>query len=314
MNANTDMAANNIDCLEAYSKYKSPMPAIMILTVLFTVISGYLAVRSPVSVRVLAETLLTPETAKDYSGRWIYDRHILVLYVCAFTSWWVVYFSSRKPPTGKDPKWKQWRTLRRLLGETATQWSPVQQAALTDSYQEKARSTMQFNAILIAVSGIELTHAMNTFSSLLEDSIALTFKEGVSEWQILILAAAIFAAIIAFISLIISSDSMDVLFNKFKSTPAEEQVIGHYYRITINPRYAALVSLIVSFLLLVGYFSPTIAAAAIGVFFVVGYRHWFPDFRPRHWHTMVRSLGFLIKVSIVLFPFVPLLYALGRRL
>lgn len=294
--------------LESYqSNNRSPLKLIALVTLLL--LAGALSVVG------LAEGSMTRALAidwvREYSTRWLYERHVFVLYACAFVAWWLVYLASRKP----SPPWPDWsfrraRTLRRLLGECSEQWCATEQMTpekldeLETRFRSKAQSSMTTIAILIAVSALELQEVSKLLAPLLETEFALS-------WEVVVLVLSLTFAMVSFIAYIVSADALDVIFNRFVDDDARHRITRYYYQGTINPRYAALISLIASFILLVAYYSPLAGAVAIGLFFVIGYAHWFPSFARVPASMLRRVSELLARAALVLAPLLPML--LGWR-
>lgn len=130
-------------------------------------------------------------------------------------------------------------------------------------------------------------------------------------WQVVILVLSLTFSMVAFIAYIVSADALDVIFNNFVDADSRHRITRYYYQHTINPRYMALISLIASFILLVAYYSPLGASVAIGLFFVIGYSHWFPVFNKVRRSVLRRIVSILGKVVLVVLPLLPML--LGWR-
>lgn len=277
--------------------------------VLLALVWGVLAFLEGSWLKILTST----DWVAAHSTRWLYERHIFIIYSCAFVAWWVVYFGSRKPDVAaRDKPFKRVKSLRRLLGECSVQWRCAEQTEklvdeIESGYREKAKSSMTTIAIMIAVSALELQEVSKLLATLLEgqESVALT-------WQVMVLVLSLAFAMVAFIAYIVSADALDVIFNRFVDNDARHRITRYYYQRTINPRYAALISLIASFILLVAYYSPVAAAVAIGLFFVIGYAHWFPDFRTKHPSPARRATLALGKLVLLLLPLTPLFLGWSR--
>lgn len=293
--------------LRAYNNYQSPLVYIVPLTFALALGAGCLFTgKWPWH---MACEILSEAWTKSRFSDWPYDRHLFMLYCCGFLAMWTVYFLSRKPFKGKisqDPRWKKVRTLRRLLGETSKQWdltgSSANLAEIEAAYREKAKSSGTTLAIMLAVAGLELQR----LTSIMDPILSLNTPLGFS-WANALLLMSLLLALVAFVSVIISADALDVIFNNFKGDDDGHRVIRHYYSSTINPRYVALLSLIASFVLLVAYYSPTVATMALGILFWIGYPHWFPEFSTPESRT-VRFVRFLNPV-ILFSPFVPVIMA-----
>lgn len=317
--------AQRAEALACYQRDNgSPLRWIVLATLLLVVavwaVAALLEGLSP-------EALFTEDWTRAHATRWMYERHVFALYACGFVAWWLVYFGSRKPEdAARDHVFRRVRTLRRLLGECATQWKTEAQIArglqhrsaeavrqdrqeleeVEANYRDKATSSMTTIAILIAVSALELQEVSNLLAPLIEQQTTAHVS-----WQIGILVLSLALAMVALIAYIVSADALDVIFNNFVDDDARHRITRYYYQRTINPRYAALISLIASFILLVAYYSPLAASVAIGLFFVIGYPHWFPDFAVLPQPAWRRARARLAAAVIVLLPLSPML--LGWR-
>lgn len=305
------------NAVENYSnENNSPLVPIVIVTLVLlvlSIISASLLSQSTLSFRSLC-LIFSEEWVKIHSGRWLYERHIFIIYACAFAAWWIVYLNSRKVNSNKnESRFKKVRSLRRLLSYCSLSWSdkPLSEEEIkkgkkaSDSieagYLNKASSSMTNIAILIAVSAIELQEITKQLEPLL-----LNLKSNAlpNQWEIVVLLFALAFTMIAFISYIVSSDALDVMFNQFVDDTSKHKIIHYYYKNTINPRYAALISLITSFILLIAFYSPLGASIAIGLFFFIGYNHWFPNFDDK---SSLRSKAkTLLGIAIIMAPFIPI--------
>lgn len=255
--------------------------------------------------------VFSSDWAREHTTRWLYDRHIFTVYVCIFAAWWLVYLGTRRNrQPGAEQAYKRVRTLRRLLGYCSEQWgasgnmSEGRLDQMEESYRNKAQSSMTTIAIMIAVSSLELQHVSEQLEPL--------FKTGIMmNWEVAILMLSLIFAMVSFIGYIISADSLDVIFNRFIDNDARHRITRYYYQSTINTRYAALISLITSFILLVAYYSPLAGAGAIGLFLVIGYTHWFPDFADKPASLIRRMVVSSGKTVLVLFPLMPVLLEWG---
>jgi hypothetical protein len=301
-----ELAGLKPTALESYQrKNRSPLTSIALVTLVLLMVAMGVVTLSLADGQVIR--IFSAEWVRTHSARWLYERHIFVLYACIFSAWWVVYFVSRKPAPGvHDPAYKQVRSLRRLLGECSEQWSDLdaRRSQSSTGFSDKAQSSMTTITILIAVAALELQEVSKLLAPLLESGFALT-------WPVVVLGLSLSLVMVSFIGYIVSADALDVIFNNFVDDDSRHRIRRYYYQGTINPRYAALISLIASFILLVAYYSPLAGSAAIGLFFVIGYAHWFPSFdeAPVSWMRCIAML--LVKAMLVLAPFLPLL--LGWR-
>jgi len=298
--------------IDRYNNNKSPLTLIVPLTIVLVLIVLLLFALGETS---WPNVMFKKEWAINHSTRWLYDRHVFLIYSCAFAAWWLVYFLTKKVnDSAKEQSFKKVRTLRRLLGECSAQWaSPVGMKeedinSIEQYYREKAKSSMTTTSILIALSGLELQEVLDVLRPILKQT-----TENIILWDASMLGLSALFALISFIGYIISADALDVVFNRFVDDDSRHRITSYYYKSTINPRYAAFVSLISSFVLLAAYYSPIVASVGIGLFFSIGYGHWFPQILPhddpvRNKQTKPRQyLAFITRAFIVvIFPVVPI--------
>ena len=303
----------------------SPLIPIIIVTLILVVISiafASLLSQSTLTIRSLG-LLFSAEWTKLHSSRWLYERHIFIFYACAYTAWWIVYLNSRKVISSKkESRFKKVRSLRRLLGYCSVSWSDTPMGedemkkgkkvsdSIEEGYLNKATSSMTNIAILIAVSAIELQEITKQLEPLLL-KLQSTPNALPNQWEIVVLLFALAFTMIAFISYLVSSDALDVMFNQFSDDASKHKIIHYYYKNTINPRYAALISLITSFVLLIAFYSPLGASIAIGLFFFIGYNHWFPNFENKS--SFKSKLKTLFGFIIILLPFSPIFIGMSVR-
>lgn len=203
-----------------------------------------------------------------------YNRLMLIVYLSLYFAMWWVYFRSKKSEQhtlGVEPDSRRVRTLRRLLGYTSVQWETGSNKNLNDQlirvYRAKGNAGMQVLAILIAVA------------LLIFDRIGAIWdaEAHLSLWQHALLWLGMLTAAIAFVSFTLCVDAFDTMFNRFRSDRLRNDLIHYFNRFTINPRYIATASLLLSMILLLAYYSEMLAALTIAVIVVFGYRFWFPD-------------------------------------
>ncbi|RDH88402.1 MAG: hypothetical protein DIZ78_00210 [endosymbiont of Escarpia spicata] len=202
------------------------------------------------------------------------NRLMLITYMALFTAMWWVYFQSKlQVSNGQSHPYPQLevQTLRRLLGFTSVHWdeSAVNNAELVASYRNKGTAGMQVLAILIAVSLLIFDEIGDIWGS----------DKAASLWQHDILWAGMLAAAMAFVCFVLCVDAFDTMFNQFRTHNVRNVLVNYFYRYTINPRYIATASLLVSMVLLLAFYSEVLSAFAIGCIVIFGYGFWFPDIR-----------------------------------
>lgn len=203
-----------------------------------------------------------------------YKRLMLIVYFSLFFAMWWVYFSSKRPQ-GKsrcdEPESHRVQTLRRLLGYTSVQWETGSNTELNDKlirvYRAKGNAGMQVLAILIAVALLIFDRIGSIWD--LEQKLSL--------WQHSLLWLGMFAAAVAFVGFTLCVDAFDTMFNRFRTDHLRNDLVRYFNHFTLNPRYIATASLLLSMILLLAYYSEMLAALTIGIIVIFGYGFWFPD-------------------------------------
>ena len=246
--------------LQVYASFERPFWKIALLSViLFFII---------LSVIVL---ILPFDKIVDTVGSW--DRIIFSVYVCLFAATWIVYFRSKKKfdHNGDVYKDRPIQSLRRLLGESCINWdyNPCHSESedVKEAFRRKASTSMEVIAILIAVSILILDIASNMLIS----------NKTFDEWQEFSLGISSLMAVFSFVCFLISVDSLDTIFNRFRSLPDRNVIVHYFYHNTINPRYFGMLSMISAVILLLQVYSAMLASISISLILIVGYSHWFPD-------------------------------------
>jgi hypothetical protein len=203
-----------------------------------------------------------------------YNRLMMIAYLSLFFAmWWVYFRSKRSQGKGRrdEPESHRVQTLRRLLGYTSVQWETGSNTELNDElihvYREKGNAGMSVLAILIAVA------------LLIFDRIGAIWDidQKLSLWQHSLLWLGMLAAAVAFVGFALCVDAFDTMFNRFRTERLRNDLIHYFNHFTLNPRYIAMASLLLSMILLLAYYSEMLAALTIGVVVVFGYGFWFPD-------------------------------------
>ncbi len=205
-----------------------------------------------------------------------YNRLMLIVYLSLFFAMWWVYFLSKLPQGNglcNEPESHRVQTLRRLLGYTSVQWetgsNKEQNDKLIRIYRAKGNAGMQVLAILIAVALLIIDRIGAIWD--------LDHMPPLSLWQHSLLWLGMLAAAVAFIGFTLCVDAFDTMFNRFRTDHLRNDLIHYFNHFTLNPRYIATASLLLSMILLLAYYSEMLAALTIGIIVVFGYGFWFPD-------------------------------------
>ena len=250
-----------------------------------------------------------------------WERFTFLCYLGSFAAMWIVYFSSRS---------KLWflhvRTLRVLLDKTSLNWKSPKTRIInakehpleldTDDidednlqevegyFQDKARSSLQSMGMLLAVATLELGQ-INLMQHWVSEKIASN-PAAEDAWDDWTLGAATLCAMSSFIMFVVSTDSLDSLFNRFQGIEDRHKLIDYFYRNSINPRYFGLVLLLLGATMIIAHRDPLLGATSIGLIFFFGYRVWFPtivdegDFG----HGRILKISNVTKLLFFLVPLV----------
>lgn len=219
-----------------------------------------------------------------------------IVYASLFVAMWWVYFRSKIGP-GPNPEMGglKVRTLRRSLGLMSAQWGADSEddiAATTEAYQRKSESSMVVFSMLIAGSILLFEQLANLWCS---------DAAGRTTWEIIVIWLGMLASTVSFVCLMLCVDSLDTIFNVFPDS-LKHKSIRYFYRYTIDPRYAAVASMLGAMILLLAIYDETLASMLIGVTYWIGYSFWFPDFSEPPQKLKRRS-----GIALVLLPFVVLM-------
>lgn len=242
-----------------------------------------------------SETYLNFTKKMDVTVAQAIRRILWIGYASLFVSMWWVYFRSKlaagpEPEKGGLPI----RSLRRSLGLMAAQWranSDENTVSTTEAYQRKSESSMVVFSMLIAGSILLFEQLAGLWAS----------KDPRTTWEIIVIWLGMFASTSSFICLMLCVDALDTVFNVFPHD-TKHKTIRYFYRYTIDPRYAAVASMLGSMILLLALYDETLSSMLIGVTYWVGYSFWFPDFSSSP-QKVSRKSG----LTLVLLPVVVLL-------
>lgn len=205
------------------------------------------------------------------------SRLVFLLYLCALTAMWLVYLSSRR-------KFMAVQTLRQLLALNSVSWASTCDPADAETHvretREKARTTITVAAILVAASALVISQ-INAIHVAMQAAEAPAIDAALLGWQRFLLAMGYICATGAFISLIVSVDALDCMFNHFSAGTSKRRdnpttLARYFYRFTINPKYIGLFLLLTSVVFVLAYFNANVGSLALAIILTLGYAHWFP--------------------------------------
>ncbi len=218
--------------------------------------------------RIVANYLTVP-----LASRW--DRLVLLVYLSLYAGMWWAYFKSKismDPPI--EAKRLKIQTLRRLLGTTSSHWKPKIEPEVDKEiiqyFRDKGNASMSVIAILVAAS-VLIFDQISSIWSMEDASFTL--------WQYAVLWAGMLAAVTSFVCFMLCVDALDTMHNRFQNDDVRSTLVHYFYTYTINPRYVAVASMLLSMVLLLAYHSEVLASLSIAIILWVGYQFWFPDIR-----------------------------------
>jgi protein-S-isoprenylcysteine O-methyltransferase Ste14 len=215
-------------------------------------------------------------------GRWLF-----LYYLCFFVAAWFVYFLSRD-----NFSLFHVRSLRSMLNYGSAQWQTTQDESnlQREYYEKKAGSVTTSMSVFVAVATIVLSTAVQML-------LASANKD---PWDLFCLYMAIFTSLVASISLIVSVDIMDSIYNRFKAQQVQGVILPYLYNLTINPKYAGFVLLMLSLIFLAAWISPTAGSIGLATMNLVGHTYWFPQLHKSRLLTLVRNFLFIFGCALPL--------------
>jgi hypothetical protein len=262
----------SIESIDTYNNLPDVMPRLLLLSI--PLVAGALY-----GAQLLSLFKIGPKDPRELTA----ERAIYVVYLTVFIAMWGLYFLSR---WAKEGSFFRVRTLRRLLLGTTEDWKVLIEGHLSRNADEvrlddaklkeievnfrgKSGSSTQNLGMLITAAALELSQ-IGSASHLHTDVLD-------TPWSRLTLGLGATAAITSLVCFIIAADSLDSLFNQFRSTKDRPMLLRYFYIQSVNPRYFGLMSLLVAASLIVADISPCIGAVSVAIIASTGYPHWFPS-------------------------------------
>jgi hypothetical protein len=235
------------------------------------------------------------------------EKAIYLAYIVAFMTMWALYFLSRS-----DKPFFRFRTLRRLLLGTTVNWAHTITEYLGDGaeeqkklaalelferkFKEKSTSSMTNLGMLIGAAALELGQI----------SVVSHWHDDTGTWARFTLGVGAVSAITALIFFIVAADSLDSLFNHFRSDDDRHILIRYFYIRSVNPRYVGLMSLLVAATMLIADVSPRVGAISVAIITFAGYPHWFPSqVSPEAVVAPYKGLRSFLTLVLIIVPLLP---------
>jgi hypothetical protein len=214
--------------------------------------------------RVLASEILPVSWLKiDFSSpQWLntfflnleLHNFLGVISIIAVISFWVVYYLSYLP----IPKKLKPFTLGALLNEKSSTRKDA------TKMQKKAAMSPTFVEILAQLTGITAT-------------LGLLFQQNFPEEMRPIFQLIIGIQFVALLFLIVSADSYDTCLNDFEKDYNDcAKFTENCYKKAVRYAYLGMHLLLVSFIIGTFLVNPVITLVTTLIFFLIGYRYWFP--------------------------------------
>ena len=157
---------------------------------------------------------------------------------------------------------------------------------LNEAFRRKASMSVEVAALFMVIVTLILDKSSDVITNYHGGGVSLNL------WEILMLSLSSVFGIISFICFLISVDSLDTTFNKFVSKCTRHVALQYFYQATANPRYSAVVSMMMSMIFFFAFYSIFLGTLSLTVLMYVGYRLWFPDI-----NQALVSSGFGIQKS-----------------
>jgi protein-S-isoprenylcysteine O-methyltransferase Ste14 len=161
-------------------------------------------------------------------------------------------------------------------------------APLNEAFRRKASMSVEVAALFMVIVTLILDKSSDVITSYHGEALALDL------WEILMLSLSSIFGIISFICFLISVDSLDTTFNKFVSKSTRHVALQYFYQVTSNPRYCAVVSMMMSMVFFFAFYSIFLGTLSLTALMYVGYRLWFPDI-----NQALASSGFNINFNAI---------------
>ena len=144
-------------------------------------------------------------------------------------------------------------------------------APLNEAFRRKASMSVEVAALFMVIVTLILDKSSDVITNYHGGGISLNL------WEILMLSLSSVFGIISFICFLISVDSLDTTFNKFVSKSTRHVALQYFYQVTANPRYSAVVTMMMSMVFFFAFYSVFLGTLSLTVLMYVGFRLWFPD-------------------------------------
>lgn len=144
-------------------------------------------------------------------------------------------------------------------------------APLNEAFRRKASMSVEVAALFMVIVTLILDKSSDVIINYQAAEISLDL------WEVITLLLSSGFGIISFICFLISVDSLDTTFNKFVSKSTRHVALQYFYQVTSNPRYSAVVCMMMSMIFFFTYFSAFLGTLSLTVLMYVGFRLWFPN-------------------------------------
>ena len=144
---------------------------------------------------------------------------------------------------------------------------------LNEAFRRKASMSVEVAALFMVIVTLMLDKSSDVISNFHTGSLTLDL------WGVVMLLISSVFGIISFICFLVSVDSLDTTFNKFVSKSTRHVALQYFYQVTSNPRYSAVVSMMMSMIFFFAFYSVFLGTFSVTVLLYIGYRLWFPDIR-----------------------------------
>lgn len=144
-------------------------------------------------------------------------------------------------------------------------------APLNEAFRRKASMSVEVAALFMVIVTLILDKSSDVITNYNIGEIPLDL------WEVIMLSLSSIFGIISFICFLISVDSLDTTFNKFISKSTRHVALQYFYQVTSNPRYSAVVCMMLSMVFFFAFYSIFLGTLSLTVLMYIGYRLWFPD-------------------------------------
>ena len=154
-------------------------------------------------------------------------------------------------------------------------------APLNEAFRRKSSMSVEVAALFMVIVTLILDKSSDVITNYHGGGLSLDL------WEVIMLSLSSIFGIISFICFLISVDSLDTTFNKFVSKSVRHVALQYFYQVTSNPRYSAVVAMMMSMVFFFAFYSVFLGTLSLTVLMYVGFRLWFPDI-----HQALASSGF----------------------